>query len=372
MKRSKTVLFLPFLQIPSGHHQAANALIDGIQSIHSHIRCEKVDILSYSYGRVEFFISKIYLKWIRIFPSFYNLIYQTSVYKNIEHNKRFWVYEMLFIPFIKKLIKEKQPDLIVCTHSLPAYMLNYLKGKSEVSIPVINVYTDYFIHRFWGIEHIDYHFVPSLQMKKFLNEKGISDERIIITGIPIHSKIKKQREKTGSRTPSMPSVLISAGNLGVGGIEKLILNIAEGKSDHRIQYYVLCGKNINLYEKLAGMQKNHIVPFPYISCREKMNELYEKADAILTKPGGVTVSESIFKRKPIFIYDALPGQEEINLKKLKDLGLVFPLDKQDIPGQLYSILQNFDERDTYQNQVAKYHSFINDKEPSEIIAEIIK
>jgi processive 1,2-diacylglycerol beta-glucosyltransferase len=61
-----------------------------------------------------------------------------------------------------------------------------------------------------------------------------------------------------------------------------------------------------------------------------MNDLYDQIDAILTKPGGVTISESLFKRKPIMIYDALPGQEEINLKQLKDLSLVFHLNKQKI------------------------------------------
>lgn len=368
----KTVLFLPFLQIPSGHHQTANALIDGIRQIDPSIKCDVIDILSFSYGKIEKIISHIYLKWIHLFPRLYNSIYINSVYNNKEKNKRYRLYEWLFMSFMMNLIKAKKPDLIVCTHALPAYMLNLLKKRNTIPIPVINVYTDYFIHRFWGIEHIDYHFVPSHQMKKFLNDKGISDERIFITGIPIHSKIKKQREKPAPRTQSIPSVLISAGNLGVGGIEDLIQKISEVKPDSRIQYYVLCGKNINLYEKLARMQKNHIIPIPYISCREKMNELYEKTDAILTKPGGVTISESIFKRKPIFIYDALPGQEEINLKKLKGLGLVFHLDKQDIHGQLYSILQNLDELETYQNQVANFHSYINKKEPSEIIAEIIK
>jgi processive 1,2-diacylglycerol beta-glucosyltransferase len=69
---------------------------------------------------------------------------------------------------MKKLIEEKQPDLIVCTHALPAYMLNYMKELNELQIPVINVYTDYFIHRFWGLDQIDYHFVPSYQLKMYL------------------------------------------------------------------------------------------------------------------------------------------------------------------------------------------------------------
>jgi processive 1,2-diacylglycerol beta-glucosyltransferase len=371
-KLTKSILFLPFLQIPSGHHQVANALIDEILQIQPQLRCDKVDILAYSYGKIEPLVSKIYLKWIQAFPGMYNSIYQNSVYKNIEQNKRYLLYEFLFIYFMKRLIQEKKPDLIVCTHALPAYMLNYLKMKSELSVPVINVYTDYFIHNFWGVDHIDFHFVPSYQMKNFLNQKGINDKQIFITGIPIHSKISKQKKQTPTpSTQSVSSVLISGGNLGVGAIDDLIEKIAVVQPPHKIHFYVLCGKNKKLYEKLKKMHKSHIIPFPYIDCREKMNALYEQMDGILTKPGGVTISESLFKRKPIFIYDALPGQEEINLKQLKDLGLVFYLNKGKVHEQLCSILQNQIELKRYQNQVANFHSHIHSKEPSELIAEIL-
>ncbi|MCQ6274891.1 UDP-glucuronosyltransferase [Bacillus sp. V3B] len=371
-KLTKSILFLPFLQIPSGHHQVANALIDEVLRIHPQIRCHKVDILAYSYGKIELLVSKIYLKWIQAFPEMYNSIYQNSVYKDIEQHKRYRLYEFLFIYFMKRLIQEKKPDLIVCTHALPAYMLNYLKEKNELRVPIINVYTDYFIHRFWGVKHIDFHFVPSYQMKNFLNEKGIDDKRIFITGIPIHSKISKQKKPAPvPSSQSISSVLISGGNLGVGAIDDLIQKIAEVKSPHQIHFYVLCGKNRKLYEKLKRMNKSHIIPFPYINCREEMNTLYEQMDGILTKPGGVTISESLFKRKPIFIYDALPGQEEINLKQLKDLGLVFHLNKGEVYEQLYSILQNQNELKRYQNRVANFHSRLHTKEPSELIAEIL-
>lgn len=365
----KTVLFLPFLQIPSGHHQVANALIDGITQIHPQIKCEKIDILEYSYGKVESLVSKIYLKWIQAFPKMYNSIYQFSVYKNIDKNKRYRLFEILFLYFMNRIIMEKKPDLVVCTHALPSYMLNYLKKKNRLKAPVINVYTDYFIHRFWGVEHIDFHFVPSHPMKKFLNNKGVSDERIFITGIPIHLKINKHTSIPA--TKSISSVLISGGNLGVGAIEELIKKIIEDKPKKQMQYYVLCGKNKNLYAKLSSMKISHLIPFPYIDCRDKMNELYNQIDAIITKPGGVTISESLFKRKPIFIYDALPGQEEINLQYLKDLGLVFHLNKQEIPDQLLSILQDRTEMNQYQNSVANYHSYIHSKNPAELIAEIL-
>src|SRR4051812_43840386 len=99
-KQPKSILFLPFLQIPSGHHQAANALIDGISDLAPAIRCHKVDILSFSYGNIEKMISHIYLKWIHAFPKMYNAIYKVAVYKNIEQNKRYRIYELLFMTFM--------------------------------------------------------------------------------------------------------------------------------------------------------------------------------------------------------------------------------------------------------------------------------
>lgn len=59
--------------------------------------------------------------------------------------------------------------------------------------------------------------------------------------------------------------------------------------------------------------------------REKMNELYNLADAIITKSGGVTISEAINKKVHIFIHSVLPGQEEINLKYLQEQCLVFTI-----------------------------------------------
>lgn len=369
----KKILFLPFLQIPSGHYQVANALIEGIQNDQLHIKCDQVDILSYSYGKVEAFVSSIYLKWIKTLPNLYNKIYKNFVYKNEEEQKRYRLYEILFVPFMRKLIKEKQPDLIVCTHALPSYILNYLKEKGELKIPVINVYTDYFIHQGWGITHIDFHFVPSHYMKEFLQNKGIHNEQIFITGIPIHRKIKKQKEHIENVPSSTLSVLITGGSLGVGAMEELIDQIGMETSIH---FYVLCGKNKKLYQKIQRLQREYIIPLPYIKSREEMNKLYDLIDAIITKPGGVTISESLFKRKPIFIYHVLPGQEEINLQQLKKLGVIIPLNKvtgkkETLEEQLCSFFQNKNRFQRYQECITNYQQQLMMKEPSQILKELI-
>ncbi|WP_404332551.1 glycosyltransferase [Mesobacillus maritimus] len=370
-KKTKTVLFLPFLQIPSGHHHAANALMEGIHHHCPEIKCEKVDILSYSYGKTESLVSNIYLHWIQTLPSLYNAIYKMSVCKNREKPKQYRLYEVLFLSFMKRLVNEKTPDLIVCTHALPAYMLNYLKREIGLSIPVINVYTDYFIHRFWGIEEIDFHFVASQQMKQFLIKKGVEEERIFITGIPVHSKIRKSCVQPLQNKKNVPTVLIAGGNLGVGAIEELIQKVARLKPPYQLRFIVLCGKNQRLYEKLKSMGETNISPYSYINCMEKMNLLYDRVDAIITKPGGVTISECLFKRKPIFIYNALPGQEKVNLEELLDSGLVYQLDQERIQEQIVTVLQDTQRHRHYQNQVEKFHAQLHGKEPSKIIADLL-
>ncbi|TKC19529.1 MGDG synthase family glycosyltransferase [Robertmurraya kyonggiensis] len=368
---TKTVLFLPFLQIPSGHHQVANTLIDGLKQIHPHIKCEKVDILAYSYGKVENLISSVYLKWIKIFPKTYNLVYRKVVIKDNQEEKRYRLYELLFLPFIKRLIRERKPDLIVCTHSLPAYMLNHLKEREGLKIPVANVYTDYFVHRLWGTKNIEFHFAPSSSMKGYLKEKGVREERIFVTGIPVHSKIRKVDSTKFSKVRDTYNFLITGGNLGVGAIEELIKQFKDYVSPLKVKFFILCGKNKRLLERLISLQMEHLVPYPYIDCMEKMNHLYDEIDAVITKPGGVTISECLSKSKPIFIYHALPGQEKINLQELQKLGVVFLLNKDKPFEHLFALLQEEQALLDYQQRVAAYQQDVQSTEPAEILASFL-
>ncbi|WP_256218553.1 hypothetical protein [Bacillus sp. MUM 116] len=83
-----------------------------------------------------------------------------------------------------------------------------------------------------------------------------------------------------------------------------------------------------MYEEILSWNLAHIKPLAYISSRAEMNQLYDEMDAIVTKPGGVTISEVLQKRLPIFIPSVLPGQEQINHEYLKNKGMVFEFKKE--------------------------------------------
>lgn len=313
---------MPFLQMSSGHHQVANGIIESLHENNNKFECEKIDILSYSYGQFEVFVTNFYIKWIQLFPGLYSWLYMKSAYKNEMEKKRFYLYEWLFLYSMEKLIKEKNPHLIICTHALPSYLLSHLKQKGKVSAPVINVYTDYFINQIWGIESIDYHFAPNKEIKEILIERGVKSDQVLLTGIPIHPQFKIHTKI--QKPDSEFSVLISGGNLGTGLMKTLVETL---KPSGNIIYKVLCGKNTKLYNWIKQMNNPFIYPIPYITSKEVMNELYDTVDAIITKPGGVTISECLYKKIPILVYYELPGQEQINLHNLKKWNLVYHLDR---------------------------------------------
>ncbi|MFC4322777.1 MGDG synthase family glycosyltransferase [Litchfieldia salsa] len=364
----KKVLFMPFLQIPSGHHQVADALTEIISKMDQSIKCEKVDILNYSYGRVERMISKIYIKWIHSFPKTYHWIYHKLVCDNLEKDKHYHLYEFLFLPFVKRLIREIKPDLIVCSHALPSYMLNKLKHDKLIDTPVINVYTDYFIHSFWGTSHIDYHFVSHSSLRTHLLEKGIDKTRIFVTGIPTHPAFhKKIKEKR-----SLRNCTVMGGSLGVGVIDELLPKLVNSKN---MTFTVLCGKNKKLFETIRKLGNKKIKAYGYITNRKEMNKIYENTDVVITKPGGITISECLTKGIPALIYHTLPGQEKINLNELSSYQLVFKFDHwkemDSIEEGIYEFFREHQGLRTFSNNLKQFQDTLEKQSLESILKEIL-
>ncbi len=327
LMKMKKVLFLPLLRMPSGHHQVADTIAEYLGE---GIECKKIDLLSEWNPLLESVVTKTYLEWIHYMPETYAWVYKQMACKS-KTNRSYKYYEFLFLKKMRKIVAEENPDLIICTHGFPSYILNQLKNHKECDIPVINVYTDFFINDVWGKSKIDYHFVPTEAAKKELVKKHhLSEARVLVTGIPVSRQFYRSNKATEKKRNKI-RVLVSGGSVGLGNIFGLL---TQTRNDD-IEYFVLCGKNKNLYEKIVNLNCNNIHPLSYISSRERMNDLYDTVDAVITKPGGVTISEALKKELPIFVHSALPGQEEINLKLLVEIGLVKILEeKQSIGEQL--------------------------------------
>ncbi|WP_409305773.1 MGDG synthase family glycosyltransferase [Peribacillus sp. SCS-155] len=323
-----------------------------------------MDLLSYTNGSLEKVITSSYLNWIRFAPESYNLAYKNFFYEPSNKINSFKWYEHIFLRKMEQMVIEEQPDLIVCTHGFPSHLLSQLKSKGKCNVPVINVYTDYFINNVWGLDGIDLHFLPSQEAKASLlyrkNQKA--DHSIIVTGIPIHEEFTAR--PLAAKKAGRPKILVSGGNSGLGGILRLSADL---KNSLDFDFVVLCGKNQKLYHEILSWNIEHVKPMPYLTSRSEMNSLYDQVSAIITKPGGVTVSEALYKRIPIFVHSALPGQEEINLHFLQNKGLVFQLNsKQSIGPQLASVLNNQQQMNRLNKSLDYYQKTIELQSPDNL------
>ncbi|ANB55944.1 monogalactosyldiacylglycerol (MGDG) synthase family protein [Anoxybacillus sp. B7M1] len=352
------VLVLPLFQMSSGHHKVADALMDFLEQQFSFVSCKKVDFLSYCNEYIEKLVSEVYLRWIRSHPSSYHHIYKMLMYRDVQ--KIEWIHLEPWMPYfehkMKRMLEKEKPHFIICTHSFPSRILHRLKRRHLIDIPVVNVYTDFFINGIWGKKAIDYHFVPHQEAKKELITKyKIPKERIVVTGIPVHETFMTR--KNGYRgTSYRPHLLVAGGNQGLGNILDFFRKM---NGTNRFRYSVLCGNNNELYEEILRWKQPHIQPFSYISNCEEMNRLYDEVDAVITKPGGVTVSEVLHKRIPLFTIGYLPGQEQINLRYLESKGLIYNLSRlEHYEQKIWRVLHDHMEKSRFHRRVAEYFSQI--------------
>lgn len=343
------ILFLPFLQMPTGHHTVADAMIRSLEQRISNVQCSKIDFFSYADKLLEKAFRLTYLTWIDHSPQTFVWLYRNFVYPS-KSTKHFNWYEIKFLDKMKSLLEEEQPDLIVCTQAFPSFLISRLRYSGISTPPVINIYTDFFINRLWGIQEIDYHFVPDHTIKtQLLAKHNVDPQRVFVTGIPIDECFHPRL----AYNPSPPyHILISGGSGGLGDMENLISNLPKNKNFY---FSLLCGNNKKLYKEVFSLKMNNLKPLSYISSRDTMNALYHDAHAIITKPGGVTLSEALYKRLPIFIHSALPGQEDVNKDYLLEKKLIYPLDAScPIADQLALFLQDRNEQSLWQQRVDTY------------------
>jgi UDP-N-acetylglucosamine:LPS N-acetylglucosamine transferase len=180
------------------------------------------------------------------------------------------------------------------------------------------------------------HLVPSKDTKEQLIKASIPEENILITGIVTNDKFLKRKKEKSEK--EKVHILVAGGSLGLG---KQLSSLKDCVDSKLVEYRVLCGSNSKLYEEIDSLNSDSIKPLSYITSPEQMNHLYNWADALITKPGGVTISEAIKKKLPIFIHSVLPGQEEVNMDYLAKRGLVRKLNNNVlIEEQILSVLNN--------------------------------
>ena len=225
------------------------------------------------------------------------------------------------------MLREQEPDLILSTHPFATEMVSDLKEDGSITAPLICILTDYGVHRAWIAPYVDAYVVASDDMVPELTSFGVDPKKIYPFGIPVHGVFFHREDRDMllrdlRLDPSLPTLLFMAGSFGVSNIMKLYRDLAS--TDVKMQIIVIAGRNQKLYEAFEKEIASHPqLPTRLIYFTDEVEKYMHASDLLVTKPGGLTVSEALACNLPMAVFDAIPGQEEdnANFLKIHDMGV---------------------------------------------------
>ncbi|RXM77824.1 UDP-N-acetylglucosamine--LPS N-acetylglucosamine transferase [Clostridium tetani] len=303
-----------------GHSKAAESLKEYIDLYSSKSTVKVIDTLKYINPIIDKVIIGSYLKTIKITPSLFGKLYdytESDYGLSIISAKFNEIMTYRLLP----LIKDFNPDILIATHPFPTEMLSILKSKHKINRPIISILTDYAPHSFWLHPCIDAYIVSNNYMISEMVSKGIPKNTIYPFGIPVSRDFltNYSREETLSEInfySDKPTILVMGGSLGIGKITKVYENLL--KINENIQIIVIAGNNKKLYYELLSYRHSldkdstsYIIGFT-----DKVNKYMQASDLLLTKPGGLTITEALVSSIPLALFSPIPGQEEKNAEFL--------------------------------------------------------
>ena len=301
-----------------GHVVAANSIEEHFKYINRKNEVYKIDV----YEKMGFFIDSIICKGYSFLATKMPSLYGKMYYKTNNNSLLFKLLEKInsyMGYFLLKLVSNLNPDIIISTHPFATQMISYLKEKKHINTPIINIMTDYASHKCWVNPNIDKYVISNDDMIEELVASGVNKNNIHSYGIPIDKKFSKSCERNSVLTEiglssSKKTILMMAGSFGVNTVFDVYRKIINCNDD--IQLIVVTGKNKSLYNRFIkeiGTNKNRV---KLIYFTDSIHKLMKSVDMLITKPGGLTITEAIACRVPMVVYNAIPGQEEENINFL--------------------------------------------------------
>ncbi|MFZ5969153.1 MAG: MGDG synthase family glycosyltransferase [Bacillota bacterium] len=304
-----------------GHNQVAKTVADKIQNHYPEHKVEIIDTFNYVHPHLHKIIFESYIKSIKYIPELYGFFYKRSeVTDNTLVDVSEFLNKVLLSRKLTRLMGDFQPDVIVCTHPFPAEALSALKRKGRIKVPLITILTDYAIHPSWINQEVDYYIFPSECFHHEFQYWEIPRDKARFFGIPIHEKFSVQHNRMELceklNIDHTFTALIVGGGLGLGNITETLNYLFTYNID--IQILAVTGKNAELYRYLSLINRPNLKVFGFV---DNMDELMSVSDFIISKPGGITVTEALVKELPIIVTNNLPGQEERNMEFILNNGI---------------------------------------------------
>lgn len=348
----KKILIL-YAAYGGGHLSAAKSLKDYIDKNFNDVETNLVDCIKYINSALDKITTGAYKQMAKKAPWAWKKVYYHSekgALSKISSTTNKLIARKLF-----HLFEEFNPDLVISTHPFGTQMTSYLKKKGKINCKLATVLTDFAPHDQWlvGNKYGDYFFVSHDGMKKSLIENfNIDESKVFATGIPLSSKFssdfnKDEIYKLFDLNPQKKTILFFGGGefgLGKNKTVEVLQTLLQYLDDYQI--VAISGRNQKMntaFKDLASTisDSSSLKIYEFI---DKVPEIMSISSLVVTKPGGLTITESLASSLPILIINPIPGQEEENAEFLEQAGVAVWLRKYESSDTLIKNLLTSEEK----------------------------
>jgi len=304
----------------SGHKRAAQAVLEELEQ--RGIAAEMRDLLEFLPDPMSHFYSFAYEFMITSSRGLWRLTYNVvnapkGPYRPAKAITQKWQFSRL-----KKFLKNNDFTHVIATHFTPAALLTDWRSMKELRCGIFSIITDHEAHRCWRRTGLDHYFVASSRVSSELQQIGVPEKGITISGIPISkafstSLSREEARKSWNLPEQAKVILVLCSALTLKKSVQMLQDFAALNTD--LRYLVVAGadaaKEKRLQQKFAEDQRFTIFGFT-----SRIAEMMRAADLIVTKPGGLIVSESLAMGLPQILLEPIPGQEEANARFAVEAG----------------------------------------------------
>ena len=292
-----------------GHYSASLSLQQHLLRAFPQAEVEVIDFFAYASPNGSETLYKMFSLLVTHGSGLYNTYYKLT--ENLSPDS-LPLLAALYRDKLEELLEQRRPDGVIATHPLCAQIVSYYKEETGARLPLITCVTDLSSHSEWITANTDCYLVGDFEIKKRLVEKGVNAQAVCVTGIPVKEEFKgrSRRWDGGER-----HLLIMGGGLGL--MPKRGRFYEELDCLPHVKTTIIAGRNEKLYRRLKGKYENIEV----VGFTDRVYDYMAWADLMLSKPGGITLFETIFSELPILAWDPFLQQERNNARFLRRTGI---------------------------------------------------
>jgi UDP-N-acetylglucosamine:LPS N-acetylglucosamine transferase len=245
-------------------------------------------------------------------PSFYKLGYKMSDLA-LTTSATEMTYVLIMYDLIARLMKEHRPDAVVITFPTYQYPVAAYRRLSGHNVPLVTIVTDLMsLQKMWFSPSADLCLVPTRHAADLALERGLDAESVHVTGLPVNPALADSPGKAAARAalgwPAGKFTVLAAGSKRVERLDEFAHVLNHAGFD--LHLAAVAGGNDELYGKLRAADWH--IPVSLYNFVDNMPAMLHAADCVVSKAGGLIVTESLACGLPLLLVQVIPGQETGN------------------------------------------------------------